>query len=126
VTRPSRYLPEDCEGGRKSTASSMRTSSGARKRRGFEFTAPLLLWEAFHKVGDADRHDVDYFRRCVLGKGGEECFDVRFVALGRDDYDFVDAVVVQLARSSFMARCKVFRRSVPVPGYGAQSGLVRP
>ena len=32
----------------------------------------------------------------------------------------------QLERSSFMARWKVFRRSVPVPGYGAQSGFVRP
>ena len=65
-----------------------------KEKGGFEFTAPLLLGEAFHKVGDVDRHEIDDVRRCVLGKGGEQCLDVGFVALGRDDYDFIDAVVV--------------------------------
>jgi hypothetical protein len=65
-----------------------------KERGGFELTAPLLLGEAFHKVGDVDRHEVNDFRRCVFGKGGEECLDVGFVALGQDDHDFVDAVVV--------------------------------
>jgi len=59
---------------------------GEKEKGGFEFTAPLFLGKAFHKVDD--------FRRCVLGKGGEEYLDVGFVALGRDDYDFADAVVV--------------------------------
>ena len=65
-----------------------------KEKGGFELTAPLLLGKALHEVGDVDRHEVDDFRRCVLGKGGEEGLDVGFVALGRDDYDFVDAVVV--------------------------------
>ena len=65
-----------------------------KEKGGFELTAPLLLGEAFRKVGDVDRHEIDDVRRCVLGKGGEQCLDVGFVALGRDDYDFIDAVVV--------------------------------
>jgi hypothetical protein len=65
-----------------------------KEKGGLEFTTSLLLGEAFHKVGDVDRHEVDDFRGWVFGEGSEECFDVGFVALGRDDYDFVDAVVV--------------------------------
>lgn len=53
-----------------------------KEKGGFEFTAPLFLRKAVHKVGDVDRHGVDDFRRCVLGKGGEECLYVGFVALG--------------------------------------------
>ena len=59
------------------------------------------MWQKVEPLGDVDRHEVDDFGRCVLWSS-------------------------QLARSSFMARWKVFRRSVPVPGYGAQSGFVRP
>jgi hypothetical protein len=64
------------------------------EKGGFEFTAPFLRRVPVDKVGDVERHEVDDFSRCVLGKGREERLDVGFVALGCDDYDFVDAVVV--------------------------------
>ena len=85
------------------------------EKGGFELTAPLLLGVAFDKVGDIDRHEVDDFGRCVLGKGREECLDVGSwrwaVMITTSSMPWSS----QLARSSFMARWKVFRRSVPVP-----------
>ncbi len=91
-----------------------------KEERGFEFTAPLLLRMAFDEVGDVDRHEIDDFGGGVLGEGREERLDVGFVTLGRDDYDFVDAVVVPTGEEF------IYGTMEGLPAQRAGTGIRRP
>lgn len=78
---------------------SMNIFGGQVKHQGgLQLSASLEVTFPFEEIRDIDRHQVYYGDRGNRGKGGEECFKMRFGPLAGDDDYLPYAVVVPLGQ----------------------------